>query len=1036
MKYPSSGFSGLSLVLALSAVLVSCAGKPVTEAPTPPAHDAPAGVPQPPVSREPAPAPVQVSLPRNPAPQWDGNTDALASQPYDAGLLETGAPVGGGRNKVKTLFSFEDSTTGTHDIDGKPVPYMSNSDNLEVIYVADNGVTDGRWCARVTVSPGPYGGVQITGDALKGWQEYDYVAIDVFVNEEAPHSFAFEVWDGLSKDYATRCTWEGGENFRTHQGAQTFYYHIARAVRNSKQEGRSWDQLAPEDKIDIANLTKIKLIPQGNKDRSTMYWIDNVRLMQEDAVKPTLNVGLPKDAMAFNFSDKGTAIAGFQAVTPESTGVSGNVMSGGKGWPDLLAGTYLKSQSDEEFTVALDVPDGDYLMWLCAGPVLDSRMTAPEFLLQAGGVTLFSANPAFEEYDGEEYLYRFMWTQYSLRKHALWLDYVDRMFPVHTETVKVTGGTLPIRARNFFISGMILCPLDMARDFERMDARLKLARLEAFEKKIFWPANAKHPDGKYDGDYTLFVPDRLDNVGPATLPPPSPRTAVEAAGTRGQNVVIDLAVAPYRDLGACELRLADLKGPGGTIPASAIKGHFVNYRFVPTGVAEIAMLPSLALYVEKGVTAHFVLWLKLPRDAAPGRYSGEFLFVSEKAPGRSVPVEIEVYPFSLVEDIPASMGMYYSGRYLPTPPGDKKWQVVEQQFREMRSLGLTASCVLDDVHVGSVNTGDNTVQMTFDDTCWKLMKNAGLGTNDDQLQLATYQLSTARNIARKVMPWDREARKTAPVDQVPGCELADPNFKPLWVNALRQYSAFLETVGLPSMVWSVDEPREVPNAWNRTVKDTITYLDWMGEIGMKNRMVTPMADFAGGADNIVLTAHCDVMTPHGNKSCAGLVKATLDQGKILHFYNCGMSRLSWGFMVWRDNAKGRWQWHWCFSDDSSYEGYPGSEWYCPFTRQDASAVNAPIEKYPAGAIYKSDMMNIVMGVNDFAYLVTLEAEIARNRKAGLKPVETAKAQAFLKELRIQIPEFPLDDKYEETSANLAPWRAAIADMLKSLAEKQ
>jgi len=322
--------------------------------------------------------------------------------------------------------------------------------------------------------------------------------------------------------------------------------------------------------------------------------------------------------------------------------------------------------------------------------------------------------------------------------------------------------------------------------------------------------------------------------------------------------------------------------------------------------------------------------------------------------------------------------------------------------------------------------------MSFDNTCWKLAKEAGLGKNPDQVMLASYQLGIARTIARKVMPWDKENQKTAPVDAKPGCELAYTDFKPLWADAMKKYSDFLATTGMPYMVWSVDEPREVPNAWNRTVKDTSTYLDWMGEIGIKNRMVTPMADTGGGVDNIVLVDHCDIITPHGNKSCAGLFKAAYAKGKILHIYNTGMSRLSWGFMVWRDGAKGRWEWHWSFGDNSLYEGYPGTEWYCPFTRPNEYATNAPIAEYPGGVVYKSAMMNIVQGINDFAYLVTLESTAAEMKKAGKNAAAVAKAESLLNEIRSSIPEFPIDEKFDETSAKLSLWRSQIAEVLKTL----
>jgi hypothetical protein len=251
---------------------------------------------------------------------------------------------------------------------------------------------------------------------------------------------------------------------------------------------------------------------------------------------------------------------------------------------------------------------------------------------------------------------------------------------------------------------------------------------------------------------------------------------------------------------------------------------------------------------------------------------------------------------------------------------------------------------------------------------------------------------------------------------------------------MKQYKAYLDSMNMPYMVWSVDEPREVPNAWNRTVKDTVTYLDWMGEAGITTRMVTPMVDAGGGVDNTVLVDHCDIMMPHANKSCQKLVRDTLAKGKELEFYNCGMSRLSWGFMVWRNESKGRWQWHWSFVDNSPYEGYPGSEWYCPFTKLCAYASNAAIDKYPGGVIYQSAMLNIVEGTTDLAYLLTLEDAIKSLKAAGKKADKVQQAEKLLTDIRNQIPEFSLDEKFQEVSRSLDTWRSQIAGMLKLLNE--
>jgi hypothetical protein len=139
-------------------------------------------------------------------------------------------------------------------------------------------------------------------------------------------------------------------------------------------------------------------------------------------------------------------------------------------------------------------------------------------------------------------------------------------------------------------------------------------------------------------------------------------------------------------------------------------------------------------------------------------------------------------------------------------------------------------------------------------------------------------------------------------------------------------------------------------------------------------------------------------------------------------------------MVWRNESKGRWQWHWSFVDNSPYEGYAGSEWYCPFTKLSAYASNAAINKYPGGVIYQSVMLNIVEGTTDLAYLLTLEDTIKSLKAAGKKADKVQQAEKLLTDIHNEIPEFSLDEKFQEVSRSLDTWRTQIAGMLKLLNE--
>src|SRR5512137_151292 len=83
------------------------------------------------------------------------------------------------RLEVRRLASFEDNEPGQ---DGLPVKeFLGKTDNAEAIYVMDNCITDGQWCARWRVPQGgKRGTLSLEGDYLKDWSGFDYFAFDLY----------------------------------------------------------------------------------------------------------------------------------------------------------------------------------------------------------------------------------------------------------------------------------------------------------------------------------------------------------------------------------------------------------------------------------------------------------------------------------------------------------------------------------------------------------------------------------------------------------------------------------------------------------------------------------------------------------------------------------------------------------------------------------------------------------------------------------------------------------------------------------------
>ncbi|MCJ8331227.1 MAG: hypothetical protein HRT89_23545 [Lentisphaeria bacterium] len=928
------------------------------------------------------------------------NLNKLAGEDYASGARRKTSGNSGGRTKTRLLYSFENGK------DGQPLKGVRGQ-RMKVTCSLDFGVTEGKKCARL-VSPagGGFSELYFSKNKIKNWRGFDYLAIDLFTEDKHSYGISLELSDNQTRAYMTRCTMVT----TTSKGHQTLYFPIGRAKRNGK-EGRTWAELQAKDKIKLNGLKQVKIFLTTRQKRAGRFWIDNIRLLQEDAAKPKMRLSLPGAVThAFDFGSAGAVVPGFTAVTAKDkyTDAKGygfthrieKMVQAGSGWPDLLAGTFVRSNQSDVMKFQAKVPNGDYLVWTCMGKALKPQLTKLSLRFRINDTFLVKADPSLEEYDGEKFLYRFMRTQYSQRPHALWLDYVNRMYEVSTEKITVTDGLIKLVARNCFISGMIVMPAKHEADFKRMSAKIQKTRLAAFEKLTKYPEKKAVKKESGDGDYVLYVPNPKSDVRPDTSPNADERkrTSLRAAGAVGQNVIMRVAMSAFKDLGACKLELSDLKGPGGTIPKSAIKGHFANFKYTPRWTPEMVLMPELGLYCEKDLTQCFWLWMAVPEDSKPGIYKGTFQFRTSKSKTTALPISFEVYPFKLEKNLPGSFGMYYNGRSDPRPSGALAGNVMKEQMKWMRKIGFTSVTVPGVAHVTGVNVAAGSVEMTFNAAPLKAAMAAGLGQTKDQVLLLT-QLGIARQIARR-LPGIGGAK----VDQKPGIELRQSAFKPLWMNAMKQYKTFLDDLKVPYAIEIIDEPRETPNPWNRNLKDTMTYGKWMGQVGLK-RFITPMGDKNAGKDYVGLVNVSDIVSIHGAKAAPRFYAKTKATRKTLWFYNIGMGRKDWGFKSWGYGATGNFQWHWCWVEGwaKAAGDYPGREWYNPFTPMHGASPNAPLtETNPGGFNYSSGYLTVADGLSDYRYVYTLEQRIAANKRTGKNASAVAKGEALLKEIKARV----------------------------------
>ena len=361
---------------------------------------------------------------------------------------------------------------------------------------------------------------------------------------------------------------------------------------------------------------------------------------------------------------------------------------------------------------------------MCGGPIIYKEWEERHYLLRAGGEALFDDLPAPYQYYSRKYLYRFLDTRYSEKPHALWTNYIDRMYPVYTTRVKVADGVFTLEAENCFVSAVVLVPASAKDDFDKFaDAARQAADGSVREdaaaagRQEAAAAARRRPlfhlrTRRRDGSAAL---DGSDGCGAGTA-----QAGVAARGRApGQTVTLRLAVVPFADLGRCEVSV----GPGGMEaepqrPGEPDAVYFQGYRYDGENLSEMALYPSASWEFERGVTQCVWLVLNIPKDKKPGPYGCLVTFRPEKGEAVQLDLNLEVYPFTPEPVLPVSFGMYYSPREEPGLAPEVQRKLVKEQFQWMRKIGFTAVQV-GPATVTGLGMGEK-VQLQFDTTLYDL----------------------------------------------------------------------------------------------------------------------------------------------------------------------------------------------------------------------------------------------------------------------------------------------------------------------------
>jgi hypothetical protein len=653
-----------------------------------------------------------------------------------------GAPLEGSKTvaavpPVKLIASFE----GKNPFDGGTIVSQHATEGSKALRIDKSFVSLGK---------------------PQDWLGYDFLKADLYTDAQDPLPLYIEIRDTATRDYWTRVNYET----IVPPGQSTLVIPIKQLYVGEKSR--------PGRMLQLSGINRFTF-SIGEKPAAPLF-VDNVRLERDVSLEQVAFDGLS----AFDFGTSSSPVMeGFLPITP------GTVYSKGRGYglkdakiwrsfdalqPDPLYQDFICIESGG---LAVDVPNGKYRVFV---NIDNPSGFWGEYQVYRKRTILAQGKPVVSEcMDLESFKKKYFrfWNVEDLPTDNTFDKYQKAYYREKTFDVDVTNGQLRLdfQGDNWAcsVSAVVIYPVAKAAQGEKFLQYVEGKRRFYFDnyfKRILHrptgdPLHATSEDQRRG--YVLFQRDFMQEVFYNDTPRADEiGRPLHGEAFAGEYEPVTLGLVPLKDLGQVTLKVSDLTGPGGAIPASAIDIRYVSYRISRVTASGSVytinprlLMPGGTVEMPKDMTRRFWLTVKTPADARPGVYQGRIAIQTAQGGAAEVPLEFRVHNGTLDPvDVPAGPWGYtiHVPWYGDDPKmADDNRQMYQRCMRKMREYGCTTCSGIPKIAYQGFKDGQPVLDFTVADEQMRLAKELGflavIGYGGGISGIEPYQQDTAQMTA-------------------------------------------------------------------------------------------------------------------------------------------------------------------------------------------------------------------------------------------------------------------------------------------------